>query len=57
MDFAIVKGGGIAFLSLREVKKLARGDSAEGDHRFRRERGHDSGMIPVSRKSEATLVL
>jgi len=32
------------------------GDSAEGDHRFRRERDHYSGMIPVSRRSEATLV-
>jgi hypothetical protein len=32
------------------------GDSAEGYHRFRRERDHNSGMIPVSRRSEATLV-
>ena len=33
------------------------GDSAEGEHRFRRERDHYSGMIPVSRRSKATLVL
>jgi len=33
------------------------GDSAEGDHRFRREGGQYSGMIPVSRRSDATLVL
>jgi hypothetical protein len=32
------------------------GDSAEGDQRFRREPDHYSGMIPVSRRSEATLV-
>ena len=33
------------------------GDSVEGDRRFRKEGGQDSGMIPVSRRSEATLVL
>ena len=33
------------------------GDSAEDDHRFRRKCGHYSGMIPVSNRSEATLVL
>jgi len=33
------------------------GDSAESDRRFRRDDGQYSGVIPVSRRSEATLVL
>ena len=33
------------------------GDSAQGDRRFRRESGQCSGGIPVSRRSEATLVI
>jgi hypothetical protein len=45
-------------LLMRDLHEATlRGDSGEGDRRFRRERGHYSGMIPVSRRSDATLVL